>query len=125
MSVDNAEVVDLVVLSPKDEVFLIMVEARDWRATSTAIEELRAKFHAYARFVISGSLVRQYPEMATKSIAIRLDHFGPVTDSVTAELRYWAAKLSRIPVGVCSHRLFEAGWSLSLENLAELLKSAT
>jgi uncharacterized protein YtpQ (UPF0354 family) len=119
MSVDNAEVIDFVARSPKtNEVLLVMVEARDWKTTPDALAQLHTKFSNYAQYVMSGALVHQYPDMAKIPITIRLDHLCPMIDPVAGVLRQWAGRLSGIPIGVCSHRMY---WS-RLVNLIRKLR---
>jgi uncharacterized protein YtpQ (UPF0354 family) len=119
VSVDKADVIDLVVQDPKTgEVMLIMVETRDWRAAPEAIEQLHAKFQLYAQYVMSGSMAQEYPDMAKSPVSIRLDHFAPMVDRVAAALRQWAGRLSSVPVGVSSHRLY---WNRLVSLLRKIL----
>jgi hypothetical protein len=88
MSVDKTNVIDFVVRDPKnDEVFLVMVEVRDWRKAPEAIGQLHHKSSLYAQYVMSGALARKYPDMAKNHVNIRLHHFGPMNADVAAVLR--------------------------------------
>ena len=76
MSVEQPDVIDFVVHNPKtNEVMLVMVEVRPGNE-APQILQLQAKFRCYAEFVMSGALVRQYPDLADRPLSIRLDHFA-------------------------------------------------
>lgn len=107
MSVENPNVIDFVVRSPKTkELLLVMVEVRDLSGTPQAIDQLHAKFRVYAEYIMSGALAGQYPDLAEVPVTIRLDHFVRLNDEVVQVLRGWAGRLSGLKIGVCSHRLY-------------------
>jgi uncharacterized protein YtpQ (UPF0354 family) len=107
MTVEKADVIDIVVHNPRsNEVLLVMVEGRDWGRVPGAVAQLHTKFRLYAEYLLSGALARQYPDLERIPVTIRLDHFGPINDAVAEALREWAGKLSGVPAGVCSHRLY-------------------
>jgi len=107
MPVEKTDVIDLVTTHPKTNTrALVMVETRDWNSTPGSVAQLHAKIEAYAQFILSGSLARQHPEWAKSPVCIRLEHFTPIIPEVAAALRLWAGRLSGIPVGVCSHRMY-------------------
>ena len=107
MSVEQPDVIDFVARDPKTaETLLVMVEVRDWTSSTNAIQQLETKLALYSEFILSGALLRQFPEATNRPIRIQLDHFRPITESVGTKLRDWSGKLSGIPVSVWSHRMY-------------------
>jgi len=107
MPVEKPDVIDLMTTHPKTNVLaLVMVETRDWISTPGSIQQLHEKFSSYALFILSGSLAQQRPDLANSQVCIRLEHFAPVPPGVAAALRQWAGRLSGIPMGVFSHRMY-------------------
>jgi len=107
MPVEKPDVIDLMTVHPKTNVLaLVMVETRDWISTTGSIQQLHEKFSSYARFILTGSLAQQRPDLANSPVCIRLEHFTPITPEVAAALRQWAGRLSGIPIGIFSHRMY-------------------
>ncbi len=105
MSVEQVDVIDIIAHDPKtNSVRLIMVESRDWDRFPEAVQQLNAKFAAYAYFVLSGALAARSPELARCPACIQLEHYSPIPSNVSALLREWAGKLSGVPVVVLTNR---------------------
>lgn len=105
MSVEQVDVIDIIAHDPKtNSLRLIMVESRDWNRHPEAIQELDAKFTAYATFLLSGALARQCPDLAACPVCIQLEHYEAIPADVSALLRQWAGKVSAIPASVVTSR---------------------
>jgi hypothetical protein len=73
MSLSNAEVIDLVVLTPdKKQVALIIVDGGDISEGNIREEALHKKLLSYLNFVASGQFVKLYPEHADRGVFIKV-----------------------------------------------------
>ncbi|MGI9114665.1 MAG: DUF6572 domain-containing protein [Chthoniobacterales bacterium] len=71
--VSNAGVIDLFAFDRlRDEVLLVMNEARPWNGGDEQLHELQEKFNAYASFVLDGEMREAHPELAGKRARIEL-----------------------------------------------------
>ena len=70
----NPRVVDLIHDdAERDEVVLVMIEARPWGSDPQQLRQLEAKFNAYLSYVLGGYLVQQYPQYAERGVRFQLD----------------------------------------------------
>ena len=75
MTVAESSIVDFVGVDPlTGEVFLSMVEERDWGREGELLPDLQAKLNTYLEYVESGQLKENYPDLAGARITFRL-HF--------------------------------------------------
>ncbi len=71
--VQRADVIDLFAFDEKkDEVLLIMNEARPWDGSDLRLHELQEKFNAYVSFLLDGEMTDAHPELTGKSARIEL-----------------------------------------------------
>jgi hypothetical protein len=52
---------------------LVIVEPRPWGADPGQPDQLKAKLNTYAQYVLDCELVRHYPQLAERHVAIRLE----------------------------------------------------
>jgi hypothetical protein len=94
MSLENADVIDLVSLSADGQtVTLHLVAAEPWPASGAGALLLQAKVKNYVAFAADGQLVRQYPEARGKNVVIeiRAEHpLGATEETLIAAAReHW------------------------------------
>jgi hypothetical protein len=71
--VQRADVIDLFAFDEKkDEVLLVMSEARPWDGSDVRLHELQEKFNAYVSFLLDGEMTDWHPELVGKSARIEL-----------------------------------------------------
>jgi len=71
--VEQAGVIDLFAFDEKkDEVLLVMNEARPWDGSDLRLHELQEKFNAYVSFLLDGEMTDAHPELTGKSARIEL-----------------------------------------------------
>jgi hypothetical protein len=83
---DPTSVIDVVAHDPKrDEIVLVMNEARGWDGSDARLHELQERFNAYASFLLDGELAEAHPELAGKRarIEVRCTH---MPDAAALEL---------------------------------------
>jgi hypothetical protein len=56
----------------RQQVVLVMNEARTWDATDDRLFQLQEKFNAYASFLLDGELAETHPDLADKPARIEL-----------------------------------------------------
>jgi hypothetical protein len=71
--VQRADVIDLFAFDEKkNEVLLVMNEARPWDGSDERLHELQEKFNAYVSFLLDGEMTDAHPELAGKAARIEL-----------------------------------------------------
>ena len=91
MSLEQAEVVDLVAESPSGEIALIMSDTGAWDGSPERILQLQNKLNTYYAFVESGELSERYPRTRGRPIRFQLDTLEPL-DPTTRALADEAAR---------------------------------
>lgn len=76
--IHNPQIIDLITVDPdRDEVVLVMLQRRPWRADAGQIAELQDKFNAYFDYVVLGHLVTEYPQYAEMRVRLQLEYETP------------------------------------------------
>lgn len=71
--VANPATIDLFAVDTKrDQILLVMKEARPWESSDLRLHELQEKFNAYASFLLDGEMLAAHPELAGKAARIEL-----------------------------------------------------
>jgi hypothetical protein len=83
MSIDQANVVDLIATSPDDrKVILLISDHLEWtgdhKSDMEHMYQLQQKVNTYLEFLESGDIYRKYPTAAGKSISIRISAKYPM-----------------------------------------------
>lgn len=86
MTLENPAQLDVVGMDASGRVLLIIVETRPWDSSWIQLRQLRRKIDAYHRFVLSGQLVRMYPEARGRPICVNLQCVETPPKSVSALL---------------------------------------
>lgn len=94
MSLENAEVIDLVTVSADGETVIVYLVATDpWPATGRGALLLQAKLKNYVAFAADGQLIRQFPKAQGKRVVIeiRTDHPLGVTEEklIAGARQHW------------------------------------
>jgi hypothetical protein len=67
------DVIDLFAHDPKrDEIVLVMEEARPWDGSDERLYQLQEKFNAYVSFLLDGEMAGAHPELVGKAARIEL-----------------------------------------------------
>ena len=85
MSLDQAEVVDLVTESPSGEIALIMSDTGTWDGSPERVLQLQNKLNTYYEFIESGRLYELHPDAKGRPLRIQLDTLEPL-DPTTRRL---------------------------------------
>ena len=84
--VANSSTIDLFAFdAKKDEVLLVMNEARPWDDSDARLHQLQEKFNAYVSFLLDGELTTEHPELAGKRARIEV-HCMAMPDARALEL---------------------------------------
>jgi hypothetical protein len=98
--VAQADVVDVVAQDASGRYLVIMVESRAWGTDAAQASQLKEKFNAYAGFILNGTLARQYPETAGKSVDIQLNCCEAPSGEFATILEHTARQLKRLGIGL-------------------------
>ncbi len=84
--VEHAGVIDLFAFDERrNEVLLVMKEARPWDDSDVRLHQLQEKFNAYVSFLLDGEMLAAHPELAGKRSRIEL-HCDHMPDARALEL---------------------------------------
>jgi len=72
-------VINLITHNAKtDEVTFVIVETERWGKEGARLPQLRTRLDAHLNFVLSGTLARNYPQLAGKRVRFRIDTHVPM-----------------------------------------------
>lgn len=84
MSLEQAEVIDLVTESPSGEINLIMSDTERWDGSPERVLQLQDKLNTYYAFVDSGQLYELHPQARGRPIRFQLDTLEPLDPTTQA-----------------------------------------
>jgi hypothetical protein len=91
MSTEQHSTIDIVAHDPKsDHALLAMTETRSWNEGSPKLLfDIQEKLNTYIGYVAQGRLVRDYPDLAKKTVEFRLICADAPPPEVIETLRSW------------------------------------
>ena len=98
MTIDNAEIIDLVTYDRTGAILLVMIEHRPWDGSPGRLAQVQAKFERYLAFIRTGELVERYPFAAGRPLHIELRSYEEPDVATSRLLEQIRSELS--PVGV-------------------------
>ncbi len=88
MTIRDAGSVDLLSIDASGEVLTLSLVAEEpWGTAGALVPALTAKLTSYVRFVRSGQLLQQYPDVAGKSVVFCLHYADPPGPAEEAAIR--------------------------------------
>ena len=74
MAIEDTETIDAILYdSEKDNLNLIIIQIKDWKAIPESLELLRKKINNYIIFALKGQLWEEYPQYKGKQVCFSLE----------------------------------------------------